>query len=100
LHCKITKTDQKSSKGNKKIKYLSHRESRIIKNMVYILQAKLIGGCQSSIELVHHLHALLEKSNELDSNDAKNNEVTVLAARYETLLIAARERKKQLQKFR
>jgi len=67
---------------------------------MYILQAKLIGSCQSSIDIVRHLHDLLVKSNELELNDAKSTEVTALVTRCETLLSAARKRKKQLQELR
>jgi hypothetical protein len=40
------------------------------------------------------------KSNELNLDDAKSSEVTVLATRCETLISAAKKHKEQLQKFR
>lgn len=65
-----------------------------------MLQAKLIGSCQSSIELVRHLHNLLVEDNKLNLENAKSNEVTALITRYDTLIALARTREQQIKELR
>lgn len=65
-----------------------------------MLQAKLIGSCQSSIELVRHLHNLLMEDGKLNLGAAKNSEVTTLIARYDTLIALARAREQQIRELR
>ncbi|KAG5317017.1 SYNE1 protein, partial [Acromyrmex heyeri] len=62
--------------------------------------AKLIGSCQSSIELVRHLHNLLMEDDKLSLGTAKSSEVTTLIARYETLIALARAREQQIRELR
>ncbi|XP_018304057.1 nesprin-1-like isoform X2 [Mycetomoellerius zeteki] len=62
--------------------------------------AKLIGSCQSSIELVRHLHNLLIEDDKLSLGAAKSSEVTTLIARYETLIALARAREQQIRELR
>lgn len=65
-----------------------------------ILQAKLIGSCQSSIELVRHLHNLLMEDSKLSLGAAKSSEVTTLITRYDTLITLARAREQQIRELR
>jgi len=65
-----------------------------------LLQAKLIGSCQSSIELVRHLYNLLTEDGKLSSGAAKSSEVTTLVARYDTLIALARAREQQIRELR
>ena len=60
--------------------------------------SKLIGSCQSSIELVRHLHGLLIEDGKLNAQVAKANEVAALTSRYENLLILARTREQTNQR--
>lgn len=62
--------------------------------------AKLIGSCQSSIELARHLHGLLRQDEKLSDNDAKTNEVDELVGRYEELITRARAREQQIKEIR
>ncbi|XP_076391990.1 muscle-specific protein 300 kDa-like isoform X2 [Megachile rotundata] len=62
--------------------------------------SKLIGSCQSSIELVRHLHSLLIEDGKLSAQVAKADEVTALTNRYENLLILARTREQQIRELR
>ncbi|XP_076751946.1 muscle-specific protein 300 kDa-like isoform X2 [Xylocopa sonorina] len=61
--------------------------------------SKLIGSCQSSIELVRHLHSLLVGDGKLTAEAAKADEVTTLTERYENLLILARTREQQIREL-
>lgn len=61
-----------------------------------IFQAKLIGSCQSTIELVKHLHSLLSEEEKL----AKATEVADLTTRYEELLKRARAREQQIRELK
>lgn len=60
------------------------------------MQAKLIGSCQSSIELVNHLHGLLSE----EEKYAKSIEVEDLTTRYEDLLRRARAREQQIRELK
>ena len=62
-------------------------------NKKILLQAKLIGSCQSSVELTKHLHNLLSD----EENLAKANEVAELSIRYEDLIKRARGREQQIR---
>ncbi|XP_076549070.1 muscle-specific protein 300 kDa-like isoform X2 [Osmia lignaria lignaria] len=62
--------------------------------------SKLIGSCQSSIELARHLHSLLVEDGKLSPQVAKVDEVTALTNRYENLLILARTREQQIRELR
>ena len=62
-------------------------------NNKLLLQAKLIGSCQSSVELIKHLHNLLSDKENL----AKANEVAELSIRYEDLIKRARGREQQIR---
>ena len=62
-------------------------------NKKILLQAKLIGSCQSSVELIKHLHNLLSDKENL----AKANEVAELSIRYEDLIKRARGREQQIR---
>lgn len=64
------------------------------------MQSKLIGSCQSSIELVRHLHGLLIEDGKLSLEEAKGNEVEALTDRYENLLQLARTREQQIRELR
>ncbi|XP_029053380.2 nesprin-1-like isoform X2 [Osmia bicornis bicornis] len=61
--------------------------------------SKLIGSCQSSIELARHLHSLLVEDGKLSPQVAKVDEVTALTNRYESLLILARTREQQIREL-
>lgn len=62
--------------------------------------AKLIGSCQSSIELARHLHGILLQDDKFNNDPVKNNEVDQLVARYEKLIIRARAREQQIKEIR
>ncbi|CAK9831289.1 Muscle-specific protein 300 kDa [Anthophora retusa] len=61
--------------------------------------SKLIGSCQSSIELVRYLHGLLMEDGKLSPQAAKVNDVTALTNRYENLLLLARTREQQIREL-
>ncbi|XP_023315049.1 nesprin-1-like [Trichogramma pretiosum] len=58
--------------------------------------AKQIGSCQSSIELVKHLHDLLSD----EDNVAKSNEVVELTSRCQDLIQRARAREQQIRQLK
>ncbi|XP_076283496.1 muscle-specific protein 300 kDa-like [Lasioglossum baleicum] len=61
--------------------------------------SKLIGTCQSSIELVRHLHGLLIADGKWTPQAAKSVEVEALTDRYETLLQLAGTREQQIREL-
>lgn len=63
-------------------------------------QAKLLGSCQSAIELAKHLHELLVNDGNLSNETAKISEVNELIERYDNLLIRARLREQQIRDIR
>ncbi|XP_047344558.1 muscle-specific protein 300 kDa-like isoform X1 [Vespa velutina] len=62
--------------------------------------AKLIGCCQSSIELVRHLHTLLMEDTKFNVETTISEEVQTVISRYEALLLLARTREQQIRELR
>ncbi|XP_043492345.1 nuclear anchorage protein 1-like isoform X2 [Polistes fuscatus] len=62
--------------------------------------AKMIGCCQSSIELVRHLHALLMEDTKFNIETTISDEVQTVISRYEALLLLARTREQQIRELR
>ncbi|KAK0098783.1 hypothetical protein PV326_003124, partial [Microctonus aethiopoides] len=59
--------------------------------------AKLLGSCQSAVELAKHLYELLVNDGNLSNETAKISEVNELIERYDNLLIHARLREQQIR---
>ncbi|KAL3268193.1 hypothetical protein HHI36_007318 [Cryptolaemus montrouzieri] len=61
---------------------------------------EVIASCQSNIEIIRHLHDLLEKDYDITSEEIMSIEVTLLIKRYEELLVRAKETQQKIREIR
>lgn len=59
-----------------------------------------MANCQSSMELLRHLHDQLKKNNILSLEDSKNEEIAAVITRYENLFALAKTREEEIQNQR
>lgn len=62
--------------------------------------AKLTGTCQSSIELIKHLHDMLVKECEATDEEVKTEEVQYLVQKFDELLVRAKQKEQKIRELR
>lgn len=62
--------------------------------------AKLTGTCQSSVELVKHLHDLLVNECDATDEEVKSEEVEYLVQKFDELLVRAKQKEQKIRELR